>query len=452
MNIIIIGCGKVGAALTEQLANENHDVTVIDIDGNIVQDVSSGSDVRGVVGNGASYMVQQEAGIQEADLMIAVTHSDELNLLCCLIAKKAGDCPTIARVRSPIYNSEIDFIKEGLGLAMVINPEYAAAVEMSRVLRRRSAIEINPFAKGKVELQKFRVAENSILCDMPLYSISAKLHCAVLVCTVERGDEVVIPDGNFVLQAHDKVSFVASPHNANVFFKKIGIGNSAIKSCMIIGGGTVAYYLATQLLAAGVKVKIIDQNKDRCEELSILLPKAVIVCGDATDQRLLIEEGMEYVDSFVAATGLDEENILLSLLAQTKSDAKTVTKVTRINYDRVIESLELDSMVNPKEITAESIIRYVRARQNSIGANMESLYRIIEDKAEAMEFRITEPSELTSAPLASLRLRKNILIGCISRGGKVIIPRGQDQIRIGDTIVVVSGVMGLNDVREILER
>lgn len=452
MNIIIVGCGKVGSALTEQLANENHNVTVIDVDGEIVQDVSSGSDVRGVAGNGASYLIQQEAGIQTADLMIAVTHSDELNLLCCLIAKKAGNCPTIARVRSPIYNNEIDFIKEGLGLAMVINPEYAAAIEMSRVLRRRSAIEITPFAKGKVELQKFRISEQSVLCGMPLSYISSKLHCDILICTVERGDDVVIPDGSFVLQAHDRVSFVASPHSASAFFKKIGIGSSAVKSCMIIGGGTVAYYLASQLLSAGVKVKIIDQNKERCEELSILLPKAIIVCGDATDQRLLVEEGMPYVDAFVAATGLDEENILLSLLAQTKSDAKTVTKVTRINYDKVIESLELDSTINPKEITADSIIRYVRAMQNSIGGNMESLYRIIEGKAEAMEFKITEPSELTSAPLQNLHLRKNILIGCISRGGKVIIPRGQDQIRVGDTIVVVSGVMGLNDVREILGR
>ena len=452
MNIIVIGCGKVGAALTQQLANENHDVTVIDVDGETIEDVSSENDVRGVVGNGASYLVQQEAGIQEADLMIAVTHSDELNLLCCLIAKKAGNCPTIARVRSPIYNSEIDFIKEGLGLAMVINPEYAAAVEMSRILRRRSAIEISPFAKGKVEMQKFRILEGSLLCGMALSDISAKLHCDVLVCTVERGDEVVIPDGSFVLQAHDRVSFVASPHNAAAFFRKIGIENAAVKSCMIIGGGTVAYYLASLLLTAGVKVKIIDQSKERCEELSVLLPKAVVVCGDATDQRLLIEEGMAYMDAFVAATGLDEENILLSLLAQTKSNAKTITKVTRINYDHVIESLELDSTINPKEITAQSIIRYVRAMQNSVGGNMESLYRIIEGRAEAMEFHITEPSELTSAPLCKLSLRKNILIGCISRGGKVVFPRGQDQIRVGDTIVVVSGVIGLNDVREILRR
>ena len=452
MDIIIVGCGKVGSALTEQLANENHNITVVDLDAGRIEDVTSDFDVRGVVGNGASHFVLEEAGIDGADLMIAVTHSDEVNLLCCLIAKKAGNCPTIARVRNPVYHSEIDFIKEGLGLAMAINPEQTAATEMSRVLRRRNAIEITPFAKGKIELQKFRIAEGSPLAGMALMRIPTSLHCDVLICTVERGDEVFIPNGNFILQAHDKVSFVAAPHNAAAFFKKIGIENSAVKSCMIIGGGTIAYYLAQQLLAAGVRVKIIERNRERCEELSVLLPKAVLVCADATDQKLLVEEGLPYVDAFVTATGLDEENILLSLLAQTQSDAKTITKVTRINYDRVISSLELDSIVNPKEITANSILRYVRAMQNSIGANMESLYRIIDGKAEALEFKITEPSEITEAPLWQLRLRKNILIGCISRNGKVIIPRGQDQIQVGDSIIVVSGILGLNDVRDILAK
>lgn len=452
MNIIIVGCGKVGIELAEELTDENHNITVVDLDSQKVEDVTSDFDVRGIVGNGASHRVLEEAGIKIADLMIAVTHSDELNLLCCLIAKKAGNCPTIARVRNPVYHNEIDFIKEGLGLAMAINPEQAAATEMSRVLRRRNAIEITPFAKGKTELQKFRIAENSVLVGMPIVRITTALHCDVLICTVERGDDVFIPDGNFVLQAHDKVSFVAAPHNAAAFFKKIGIENSAVKSCMIIGGGTIAYYLSQLLLATNVKVKIIERKKERCEELSVLLPKAILVCADATYQKLLIEEGLPYVDAFVAATGLDEENILLSLLAQTQSDAKTITKVTRINYDRVIASLDLDSIVNPKEITANSIIRYVRAMQNSIGSNMESLHRIIDNKAEALEFKITEQSEVTAAPLWQLRLRKNILIGCIIRNGKVIIPRGQDQIHVGDTVVVVSGVIGIHDIREILAK
>ncbi len=453
MNIIIVGCGKVGVTLTEQLAQEGHNVTVIDVKSDLVQNAVTTYDAMGVVGNGASYTVQQEAGVESADLMIAVTGSDELNLLCCLIAKKAGACPTIARVRNPVYNKEIEFIKEGLGLSMVINPEYAAAAEISRILRRRSAIDINPFAKGRVELIQFRIPDASILDNMPIYDIVPRLKADVLIAAVERELKVTIPEGSFVLKAGDSVSFLAAPEKAREFFRKIGMATEAVKSCMIIGGGTNAYYLATMLLRFGMQVKIVEQDSRRCDDLSVLLPKAVVVNGDGTDQGLLMEEGLEYTDAFVTLTNFDEENILLSLFARKNSKAKVITKVNRLNFDSVIESLDLGTVIYPRNITAESILSYVRARNNSIGSNnVETLYKIIGNRAEALEFIIREKSRVTGIPLQDLSLRKNILLGCITRKGHSFIPRGRDSVEVGDSVIVVTTVQGLTNIQDILAR
>ena len=274
MKILIVGCGNVGAALAEQLSSEGHDITVIDTREKLVESVSVSCDALGIVGNGASFQVQSEAGVQEADLIVAVTGSDELNLLCCLIARKAGGCNTIARVRNPIYNREITYIKEELGLSMVINPEYAAASEIARLLKFPSAIKVDSFAKGRVELLKCRLGEGSVLDGKPLTYISGGLHCDVLICAVERGEEVFIPSGNFRLQEKDVISIVASSRKANEFFRKIGMTTNRIKNCMIIGGGETTYYLAKQLLPMGIEIKIIEQNKERCNELSELLPQA----------------------------------------------------------------------------------------------------------------------------------------------------------------------------------
>ena len=456
MNIIIIGCGKIGSTLATQLVNEGHSITVIDSNPAVIESVTNTLDVMGVVGNGASYLIQQEAGVEQADLMIAVTASDELNLLCCLIAKKAGDCPTIARVRNPIYNKEISFLKENLGLTMIVNPDSAAATEISRILRRRSALDINPFAKGRVEMLKIRVEAGSPLNGMALYELPQKLRCEVLICVVERGSQAVIPDGRFVLEQGDVISFLATPQNASLFLKKAGLRTTGVKDCIIVGGSKGAYYLADQLLGHGIAVKIIEKNRARCDELSTLLPKATIINGDGTDQTLLLEEGLEYTDSFVTMTDVDEENILLSLFAHTKSSAKIVTKINRITFDTVIESLEIGTTISPKNTTAENVIRYVRARQNSLGSNVETLYRLIENKVEALEFCIRESSGVTDVPLEELgknqRLRDNILIGCIIRQGKTIIPRGSDKILVGDTVILVSGVTGLTDIKDILRK
>lgn len=450
MQIIIVGCGNVGATLTEQLSKEGHNITVIDVDGRRVEAVANQYDVMGVVGNGASFSVQNEAGIEEADLMIAVTTSDELNMLSCLIARKAGGCSTIARVRNPIYNKEISFIKEELGLSMVINPEYAAACEIARLLKFPSAIKVDTFAKGRVELLKCKINEGSVLHGRPLTYLSAGLRCEVLICTVQRGDEVFIPDGNFVLQEKDVISVVASSRKANDFFKKIGMATNRIRTCMIIGGGETTYYLAKQLLSMGIGIKIIEQSKERCNELSELLPQAMVICGDGTERNLLQEEGLPKVHSFVSWTSMDEENIMLSLYAKSISNAKTITKVHRIDYDKIIDSLDLGSVLYPKNITADYILQYVRAMQNSIGSNVETLYQLIEGKVEALEFRVNEQSRLVGVPLKELQLKDNLLIACINRKGVVITPGGQDSIQMGDTVVVVTTNQGFNDLKDIL--
>ncbi len=451
MQIIIVGCGNVGTTLTEQLSKEGHNITVVDRDAKKAESVANRFDVMGVVGNGASFTVQNEAGIETADLMIAVTTSDELNLLCCLIARKAGGCNTIARVRNPIYNKEITYIKEELGLSMVINPEYAAACEIARLLKFPSAIKVDSFAKGRGEVLKCRIGEGSVLDKKPLTYISSGLRCDVLICTVERGEEVFIPSGNFKLREKDIISIVASSQKANEFFRKIGMVTNRIKNCMIIGGGETTYYLAKQLLPMGIEIKIIEQDKERCNELSELLPQAMVIRGDGTERSLLYEEGMPNAHSFVAWTNLDEENIMLSLFAKNVSKAKTITKVHRISYDEIIDSMDLGSVLYPKHITAEYILQYVRAMQNSIGSNIETLYQLIEDKVEALEFRVQEKSALVGIPLKELQLKENLLIACINRRGVIITPGGQDTIEMGDTVVVVTTNQGFHDLKDILK-
>jgi trk system potassium uptake protein TrkA len=451
MQIIIVGCGKVGMSIAAQLSQEGHSITVIDDRSDVVHHASNLYDVMGVIGNGASYAIQMDAGIEKADLLIAATDSDEVNLLCCLIAKKAGDCQTIARVRNPVYNNEISFLKEELGLSMVINPEFSAATEIARILRFPSAIKIDTFAKGRVELLKVKTDENSILDGIRLMDLSHRLHCDVLVCAVEREDETIIPKGDFVLKGGDILTIMASPKNAGEFFQKIGIETHQVKNTLIVGGGKIAYYLAEQLITMGIAVKIIEKNQERCEILSELLPRASVIHGDATDRSVLFEEGLAHAESFVSLTDMDEGNILLSLFAKSQSNAKIVTKVNRITFDEVVNGFNLGSIIYPKFITAEYIVQYVRAIQNSIGVNAETKYKIIENKAEALEFWIKEDSPVIGIPLAKLNIKDNVLIACINHKGRIITPRGKDIIQMGDTVIIVTTNTGLNDIKDILK-
>lgn len=453
MNIIIAGCGKVGRALAEQLSREKHDITVIDRKPEAIQQITNIADVRGVVGNGASFEIQMDAGIDTADLMIAVTDADEVNLLCCLIAKKAGGCQTIARVRNPVYHHEIHHIKDELGLSMVINPEWAAAMEMARLLRFPSAIDIDTFANGRIELLRFQLEEQNPLCNNKIKDLHMLSRCEVLICIVERGKEVLIPSGEVELKAGDMISVVASPVNASRFFKTIGIETNQVKNTMIIGGGKISFYLAKRLLEMGIQVKIIEKDRDTCERLCEILPKAMIINGDGTDRELLAEEGLAKAEGFAALTNMDEENVMLALYAKSMSKAKKITKVNRNTFDTIIGSLNIGSLIYPKHITSETILQYVRAMQNSIGSNVETLYRLVDGNAEALEFVIKGKSEVTDIPLQELQLKPHILVCAINRKGKIIIPKGQDCIQEGDSVVIITTDCGAyKDIRDIMKK
>ena len=451
MRIIIMGCGNVGATLTEQLVLEGHDISVIDIDGKKVQAVVGRCDVLGVVGNGASYGVLMEAGIEDADLMIAVTQSDEVNLLCCLIAKKAGDCQTIARVRNPVYGKEIGFIKEELGLSMVINPEQTTARDVAQVLKYPSALQVDTFAKGKVEMLQYRIPGESLLVGKRLREVSGIFKGQVLICIVERGDDVFVPGGDFVLEKKDIISIVVRKQNVYEFFKTLKLSTHRIHNAMIVGGGRTSYYIAKQLLPMGIQIKIIEADKKRCEELSELLPEALIINSDGTEQGVLEEEGLPMAEAFVAWTDIDEENIMLSLFAKKQSKAKTVTKIEKFSHTGIINAMDLDTVIYPKYNTAEHIIQYVRAMNNSIGSNVETLYRLMDNRVEALEFAVREQSPVVGVSFQQLKLKNNLLICAIIRDGEVITPGGQDQILLGDNVIVVTTQKGLEDIRDIME-
>lgn len=450
LNIIIVGCGKVGRALVEQLSKEGHYITIIDKNSEKIQSLTNLYDIMGIVGNGASYSVQMEAGIEDADLIISVTDSDELNLLCCTVAKQVGDCSAIARVRTPDYSKEVSYLRDKLGLAMIINPELEAAKEAARILYLPTALEINSFAHGQAELIKIKVPEGNTIDGMTIAHLGRKIAPNILICAVERDGEVTIPAGDFTIQRGDIISFAASRKVAKQFLEDIGFKTNQVSNTMIIGGGKSTYYLAKLLMNMGIEVKIIESNRQKCEELSILLPKAIIINGDGTDEELLKEEGIETAESFVPLTGIDEENVMLTLYARKVSKAKVITKINRMTFKTVLNDLDLGSVIYPRYITSEAIVAYVRAKRASRGSDIETLYHIFDSKAEAIEFRIREESSVTDVCLANLSLKKNLLIAFINRNGKIIIPSGNDCIRVGDTVTIVTTHTGLKDIRDIL--
>lgn len=452
MNIIIVGCGKVGYTLVEQLSNENHNIVVVDKSAEKVSYITDDLDAMGVIGNGVSYQTLQEAGVSTADLVIAVTGSDEKNLLCCLLAKKTGNCQTIARVRNPIYNAEIEFLKKEFGLAMIINPELAVAGEIARIFQFPSAIRVDAFAKGHVEMLHCKLTKDSPLIGVRVADLYQKIRVNILIGEVIRKEEVIIPNGDFVFQENDVIATVATRKNAMTFFKNIGMMKNPVRNVMLAGGGTISYYLAKSLIASGIHVTIFENNKERADFLSTELPEATVILGDATDLSVLSHEGYETADGFACLTGFDEENILLALHVNAASKAKTVTKINRINFQNVIDTLDLGSIIYPRVTTTEYILKYVRSKSAAQqDNNIETLYKLADGKAEALEFHITDRSGITNVPLQQLKIRKNTLIGCIYRNGKIIFPGGQDKILVGDTVMVVLCGYRVSDIEEILE-
>ncbi len=452
MQIIIVGCGNVGKTITERLSNEGHNITVVDKKPEVVNAVCESYDVMGVIGNGSSYTTLMEAGIEKADLLIAVSDSDELNLLCCVIAKKAGNCHTIARIGDPAYNDEMEFIRKELGISLIVNPKLATAHEISRLIKYPSALKAYAFAKERVEIVKIPVKEESILNNCALKDFAAKTGSEVLVCVVERGTEVIIPDGDFVLQERDVISVVVPSGQLDRFFRSVDYSKTRIHDVMVVGGGTTIVYLGRMLDEMGINMTIIERSRTRCEELCELLPKACIVCGDGTDKDLLAEEGLEKTGAFVAWTDFDEENIMLSMYAQSASKAKIIAQVHRTNYDELIKTLDVGSILYPKNITAEYIVRYVRAMSNTIGSNVETLYHLIEGKVEALEFIVKDDVEgLVDVPLAELKLKNNIIICGIQHRGRTFTPKGHDVIQKGDSVIILTTTFGLTKLRDILK-
>ena len=451
MHIVIVGGGKVGTALVHSLSQEDNNICIVDVKPDVVRQLATDYDVMGMVGNGASYGVLKEAGIETADLLIAVTEHDELNLLCCVIARKASKCQTIARVRNPMYSQEKRFLQRELGLSMIINPEQTAAAEIASLLGFPSALGIDSFAGGKVEMIRFKIPADSKLDGKTLRDVNAMIGGDFLICAVDREGQVAIPDGNFILRSGDSVSMVTTRKTAKGFFEKIDMNTNRARNTMIIGGGKITLYLAKMLDNLGIAVKIIEKNPERCLELSEALPHATIINGDGSDETFLKEERIDTMDSFVALTNMDEENILLSLMAKKKVSRKVITKINREQLNEVIHNLEIDSVVYPKLLTAQKILRYSRATKNSIGSNVKTLYRMYDDKVEALEFYVTENSKVTGIPLFKMKRKKGLLIGAVIRNDKLIIPDGQTEIMPGDSVIIVTTHLGLQDIGDILE-
>ena len=446
MRIIIVGCGKVGSALAEQLSAEGHELTLIDLSERRLEKLTNRLDLTAVAGSGTSYQVLLEAGVQDTDLVIAVTAHDEINLLSCLTARKASGCHAIARVRDPQYVADLGFIRDELGISMAINPELSTARVVSRLMRFPSAIGVSTFARGRVELLDIRIPAESRLDGMAVCEVNPLLRTNVLLCMVRRGETTYIPKGDFILQTGDDITVIIPPKEQKLFFDQVGVPSTPIKTAMLVGGGKIAFFLAKILLDSGISVKIIENRLERCEFLSEKLPAATVIHGDGTDRELLDEEGLSSCGAFVSLTGMDEENILLSMHAGRHSKARLFTKVNRVNFEEVISHLPIGTIVRPKQTTAELIGQYTRAMQNSMGSNVETLHQL--GGAEALEFRVAA-HHLTGVPLQDMPIRPDVLLCCINRKGRRIIPRGRDELQEGDTVIVVSTRRGMNDLQDI---
>ena len=453
MQIIVVGCGKMGTSLAIQLLKEGHQITVVDQDEAVIEQISTTQDVIGYVGNGAVYSVLESVGAKNADLVLAVTQSDELNLLSCLMAHKIGAKNTIARVRNPEYAEHMYVLKDDLGLSMTINPDRQAAEEIARVLRFPAAMHVELFAGGRVELVASKLPENSVLNGVSLFELPRKLGVKVLICAVERNGEYTIPSGTFVLQGGDTLYVTGAPREVAKALRKAGVLASPIRSVMLGGGSRVSYYLAQELLKSNLSVKIIERDKALAQKMAEQLPGAVVLNGSVTDHELLQEEGIADTDAYVALTGLDEGNILSALFAKRHHVSKVIAKVNNDSLESLVKETNLDSVISPKRVTTNQILRYVRAREESAAYDgIRGLYKIADGAIEVLEFAASEKNQnLLEVPLKDLKTKKQVLIACIVRHGKAIIPGGLDSIQAGDVVLVVAVQRRMNDLGDIME-
>ncbi len=451
MNIIIIGDGKVGYSLAENLSKEDHDVTIIDKNPEALKKADENLDVMCIKGNGLSAKTLLEAGVKTADLLIAATSSDEMNMVCALTGKKLGAANTVARIRDPEYANELNILKEELGLNLIINPEQAAAREISRLLRFPSAADVEPFAKGRVELAEIKATRDMPIIGMPLSNISKKISSDVLIGAIHRGDEIIIPNGSTVIHGDDDLFIFGKPSDVFGFCKQIGKVTQKIKHVLVVGGGRIAYYLTLYLKQSGIKVKIVESNRERCLELAEPLPDTLIIHGDGTDDSLLKSENLSDLDAFVSLTGRDEENLVSALLAKQHGVKKVITKITRFNYPEIVRNMGIDSIVNPKLITTNYILRYVRGLNGALGNPVESVYKIIGGNAETLEFIANHTTKFLNVPLKRIKFVEGVMVASIARKNEIIIPHGNDEIKIGDSVIIITKGKQFSDFNEIIE-
>lgn len=452
MKIIIIGGGKVGYTLAKQLSTENHDIIVIDNNINALNHADETLDVMCIKGNGASVEVMQQANVAYSDLLIAVTDGDELNMICCVIGKKLGAKHTVARIRNTDYSSKHNMLKEELELDLVINPEMDAAAEIALLLQFPFAANVETFANNMLEMVEFRVLESDPIINIKLMDLTKKLPSKVLFCSVRHKNEIIIPKGNYVFEIGDVVYVIGERSGISKFFKFLGRSSQRAKNITIVGGSRISIYLTWLLTEIGVNVKVIELNNNRCVLLSEVLPQALIICGDGTDQEVLDNENIRSTDAFIALTDRDEENLISSIYAHQCGVPKVILKINRINYIPIVNQLGLDSIISPKYTAANNILRYVRALNNSRGSAVEKLYKILDDEAEVAEFTANNSTKFLETKLKDLSLKENILIAAIVRNKKIIIPYGNDIIKDRDKVIVITKKGFISDLNDILSQ
>lgn len=451
MKIVIIGLGIIGTTILKSLSGKEHTITIIDEDKDNIEKLIEKYDIQGVVGNGASIDIQREAGVKDADVIIVLTNSDELNVFACLVAKKLGAKNTIARVRNPEYRSQILQMKDELGISMIVNPEQDTATEIYNLINLPEIAKVERFAKGRVLLVEIVADKDCALVGETLISIGKKLSTRVLICAVQRDNEVIIPAGNFEIKEGDRIHFTSDAKSLRDFLSEIRMVSSPLKNIMIVGGNKIGYYLADELSKKKYNIKLIEGDRAIAEELADSLPKVTVINGNGAQHDLLIEEGIEAMDAFVALTDIDEENMIVSMFANKMKVRKTITQIKSDDLYGMLAELGINNNVSPKDIVANRIISYIRALENTIGSNILTLYRLVGNRVEALEFLAKRQEEFYDKPLRQLKTKDNCLIACIIRGTTVIIPDGNSSIQLGDNVIVVTTHKNFDDLADIFE-
>lgn len=451
MKIVIIGLGTIGKTILKNLSRKGHSITIIDEDKNKIEGLIEKYDISGIVGNGACLDIQREAGVRGADLAIALTNSDELNVFACLVAKKNGVKNTIARVRNPDYRKQIMEMKDELGISMIVNPEQDTAAEIFNLINLPSIAQVEHFAKGRVLLVEIVAEKGCALIGETLITLGKKLNTKVLICAIQRGQNVIIPTGNFVIEEGDRIHLTSDAKSLRDFLAEVNLVKSPLKNIMIVGGSRIAYYLANELSKKKYKIKLIESNLAVAEELASELPRVTVIHGNGTQHELLIEEGIEAMDAFVALTDIDEENMVVTMFANKMKVKKTITQIKSDDLVGMLDELGIENTVSPQNIVANRIISYIRALANTRGSNVLTLYRLVNDQVEALEFYAKKPEPIYDKPLKELKIKANCLVACIIRENEVIIPNGNDSIKLGDNVIVVTTHKNFDDLTDILE-